>query len=621
MANDTGHVRRRNARGLVVLGVLGGFVAGVAPVSVAAGASVGPLRVAYTGSASNTSDVCTANPDGSNKVCVSSGYRPAVRPGGTDMYFVDNHNNDPSGTRAIYRSRTDGTNVRLVQWDAFSAGPESVDVSANGKKIAYDEWIGNSPFSDRQIVVANADGSGRLQLTNFVASDPNGPSRPTLSPDGSTVVFMDCTGGQTIIDYGNICTVPVTGGTPSLLTRGGEDPRWADNGRIAFTDVATHRIVLIDPSGSNRVVTPVVGQQPALSPDGRQLAFTRQLADGWHVMVANVDGSSERDLGWGHNPDWYPGSTPATATPPSIAITAPTGGEIVGGQPVTFGWTASGNISSVSVALEGYEPTLLHGTRNETFNPNAISFGFTVANLAGTARSFTWTPPVNMQYTSRLVRVAVTDTQGQVAVAVAGPVTTRPGPTAPPYVRVAYPDIGERWAPGDVRFSSWQAIDPDGVARSEVRLSTDGGVTFPIRLAAVEGDTTNASFTVPNTPTTRAKVRVMAWDHLGNRAWAVSRGEFEILGSFGLASMTVSPTSVVGGATAQATATLNAPAPAGGTTIELSSSNTDRATVPPSVTVPAGASSVTFPMTSKPVSQTSTVAVIGALNGRRSAPR
>ena len=225
----------------------------------------------------------------------------------------------------------------------------------------------------------------------------------------------------------------MTGGTPRLIARGGEDPRWSDNGRIAYTDLATSHIVLIDGTGANRVDTGIVGSQPALSPDGRLLAFMRQLDDGRHVFVAAVDGSFERDLGFGHNPDWYPGTTAPTAAEPAVSVTAPTGGEIVGGQPVTFSWTASGDVASVSVALESYEPALLHGSPAETFDPNGISFGYTVANLPGTARSFTWTPPVNMQFTSRLVRVAVTDTQGQVAIATGGPVITKPGPTAPPY--------------------------------------------------------------------------------------------------------------------------------------------------------------------------------------------
>jgi hypothetical protein len=61
-----------------------------------------------------------------------------------------------------------------------------------------------------------------------------------------------------------------------------------------------------------------------------------------------------------------------------------------------------------------------------------------------------------------------------------------------------------------------------------------------------------------------------------------------------LASLTLSPTSVVGGLqSSRGTVTLNAPAPAGGVQVSLASSN-GAASVPGSVFIPAGASSVSF---------------------------
>jgi hypothetical protein len=62
-----------------------------------------------------------------------------------------------------------------------------------------------------------------------------------------------------------------------------------------------------------------------------------------------------------------------------------------------------------------------------------------------------------------------------------------------------------------------------------------------------------------------------------------------------IASLTLNPASVVGGLQASTgTVTLSGPAPAGGVQVLLSSSNTAAAGVPVSVTVPAGATSATF---------------------------
>jgi hypothetical protein len=58
-------------------------------------------------------------------------------------------------------------------------------------------------------------------------------------------------------------------------------------------------------------------------------------------------------------------------------------------------------------------------------------------------------------------------------------------------------------------------------------------------------------------------------------------------------SVTASPTSITAGATATATVTLTAPAPPSGTVVTVSSDN-PIATVPPSVSVPAGSTSASF---------------------------
>ena len=64
-----------------------------------------------------------------------------------------------------------------------------------------------------------------------------------------------------------------------------------------------------------------------------------------------------------------------------------------------------------------------------------------------------------------------------------------------------------------------------------------------------------------------------------------------------LSAFSVSPTSVVGGASATGTVTLASAAPAGGTVVSLSSNQPGAASVPASVTVTAGATKATFAIT------------------------
>src|SRR5207253_2592317 len=66
--------------------------------------------------------------------------------------------------------------------------------------------------------------------------------------------------------------------------------------------------------------------------------------------------------------------------------------------------------------------------------------------------------------------------------------------------------------------------------------------------------------------------------------------------------VTLSPASVIGGNTSQATLTLSGRAPANGAVVMLSSSNTAAATVPASVTVTANTTSANFTVTTSTVS-------------------
>ena len=83
-----------------------------------------------------------------------------------------------------------------------------------------------------------------------------------------------------------------------------------------------------------------------------------------------------------------------------------------------------------------------------------------------------------------------------------------------------------------------------------------------------------------------------------------------------LSAVSVSPTSVTGGASATGTVTLTAVAPTGGVVVTLSSSSTS-ATVPSSVTIAAGAAMATFTVSTTAVSSTAT-ATLTATSGATS---
>ena len=112
----------------------------------------------------------------------------------------------------------------------------------------------------------------------------------------------------------------------------------------------------------------------------------------------------------------------------------------------------------------------------------------------------------------------------------------------------------------------------------------------------VPAGATSADFTVTTVPINYSDVVTVDATYQNTTI----RGRLNIL-PLQIASFTVNPSNVVGSNQAQGTITLNDPAPTGGAVIWLSSSNPAIATVPTPLTIPAGATSATFTITTNSV--------------------
>lgn len=82
-----------------------------------------------------------------------------------------------------------------------------------------------------------------------------------------------------------------------------------------------------------------------------------------------------------------------------------------------------------------------------------------------------------------------------------------------------------------------------------------------------------------------------------------------------VSSVTLNPTSVIGGNSVQGTVTLTAAAPAGGLTVNLSTDNTSVATVPSSTQVNGGSNSQTFSVTTSSVASQKFVKITASAGG------
>ncbi len=130
------------------------------------------------------------------------------------------------------------------------------------------------------------------------------------------------------------------------------------------------------------------------------------------------------------------------------------------------------------------------------------------------------------------------------------PFTATGTDNTPPTATITSPTGGESWDIGSTQSITWTASDDIGVSGIDLDYSTDGGVSFPFTIAHGLLNTGSYSWTVPGTPSTTARVRVIASDPGGNLASDSSHTDFTIAGytitATAGANGTVTPSGVTG---------------------------------------------------------------------------
>jgi hypothetical protein len=230
-----------------------------------------------------------------------------------------------------------------------------------------------------------------------------------------------------------------------------------------------------------------------------------------------------------------PGSVPAppppptkTNHPPTVAITAPIGGEtLLVGHEFDITWTASdpdgdATISKFDIALST--------DSGNTFNTTIVG------SLDGTARTYAWTVPAGLNSTKARIRVTVTDDGGLFASSTSGAdfIIADHGIS----VSLISPSGGQEFKFGQAVNISWSvsASDLPLIAGFDLLLSTDGGVTFPTKivtgadptLPALGSGVASYAWTVPSTCTTLGRLMVLASSKSGVHTSATSTGTFKI---------------------------------------------------------------------------------------------
>jgi hypothetical protein len=160
--------------------------------------------------------------------------------------------------------------------------------------------------------------------------------------------------------------------------------------------------------------------------------------------------------------------------------------------------------------------------------------------------------------------------------------------------------------------------DVNGATSYELQIDDSSNFTAPLTLSQSVGV---SQATVTGLPAQRLFWRVRAFNSAGVAGPFSASRRFTAQAASptptttSLSSVSVSPTSVVGGTAAQGTITLTGGAPSGGAVVTLSSANTSVVSVPASITVVAGASSVTFGVNTSAVAANSSVSITATYGG------
>lgn len=221
------------------------------------------------------------------------------------------------------------------------------------------------------------------------------------------------------------------------------------------------------------------------------------------------------------------------------------------GDALTYAWeefdlSASGNgTSGPPLADSGSNP--IFRSFNPTTSPTRV-FPKLADVLAGTTTYGETLPTTTRTLTFRLTARdnraggggVASDTTTVTSVAAAGPFA------------ITAPATAVSWAGSSSQTVTWNVAGttaaPISCANVAIALSTDGGLTFPTTLLASTPNDGSQAVTLPNTPTTTARIKVSC---VGNVFFAISRPSFTITATPGPTVSSISPTS---GTTAGGTA-------------------------------------------------------------------
>jgi Tol biopolymer transport system component len=163
-----------------------------------------------------------------------------------------------------------------------------------------------------QLYLADVETGGLTTLTDLAPLAPKSGwwiISATVSPDGNTVLFH-LPRGTSEDESWDLWTIPITGGTPTLLRHDASFPSYGPDGSIAFLDHPSDLsgdLWVMDADGSHarKLVGNGSVEWPKMSPDGTRVAYQQ----GETAYIVDVAAGRSTRVTSGTEPGWVDNDT------------------------------------------------------------------------------------------------------------------------------------------------------------------------------------------------------------------------------------------------------------------------------------------------------------------------
>jgi TolB protein len=183
----------------------------------------------------------------------------------------------------IHLGNADGSGNRFLLSNASQP-----QFSPDGQRIAYHSWEANK----RGLITVNVAGGGEHIIAGNLEDQ-----LPTWTSDGANIVFLTRRSGNRASE---LLAGPQDGSRKPEFIGNAEYPTGAPGNMLAFKGWESTGVGLrlggLDLSGATVLSDNETDTAPAVSPDGKQIAFMSRRDGNWNIYIVRSDGKGFKQL-------------------------------------------------------------------------------------------------------------------------------------------------------------------------------------------------------------------------------------------------------------------------------------------------------------------------------------